>query len=61
MEFEQRVKAVFHNMNGELLLEELDKMYIQRMSYQSGNTPEETAFREGQRDVILFIKQLTEN
>jgi hypothetical protein len=61
MEFEQLVKEVFSNIRGEKLMDELNKMYVQRMSYVTGNSPEETAFREGQKDVVLFLNQLLEN
>ena len=61
MEFEQLVKEVFSNMKGEQLIDELNKMYVQRMSYITGNSPEETAFREGQKDIVLFLNQLLEN
>jgi hypothetical protein len=61
MEFEQLVKEVFSNIRGERLMDELNKMYVQRMSYVTGNSPEETAFREGQKDVVLFLNQLLEN
>ena len=61
MEFEQLVKEVFSNIKGERLMDELNRMYVQRMSYVTGNSPEETAFREGQKDIVLFLNQLLEN
>lgn len=60
MELEQLVKATLSNKNGEQLMHDLNRMYVHRMSYVTGNTPEETAFREGQRDIVLFLNQLLE-
>lgn len=49
---------VFHTPDGAELLKELDLVFASRRSFVQGD-PYTTAFKEGQRDVILFLKQLS--
>ncbi|MCP3870620.1 MAG: hypothetical protein GY703_21515 [Gammaproteobacteria bacterium] len=54
------IKAVFANQKGEQLLAFWEKVYGERLSYEVGNTPEQTAFNEGERAFLLSINQLLE-
>ena len=54
------VKTVFSNPNGEKLLAIWKSVYGDRQSYEPGNTPEDTAFFEGQRAMYLSIMQMIE-
>lgn len=54
------VKTVFSNPQGEKLLEIWKDVYGDRPSYQPGNTPEDTAYFEGQRAMYLSIINLKE-
>lgn len=54
------IKGVFSNQQGEQLMEFWQKVYGERISYERENTPEQTAFNEGERNFYLSIKQLLE-
>lgn len=51
----QLIRNVFSNQNGEKLLAMWKTIYGDRRSYNPGNTPETTAFFEGQRDFYLNL------
>jgi hypothetical protein len=59
--YEEQIHQVFGNKKAEWLLEEWQKMYGDRMSYFADLTPEEVAFREGERSFYLTIKGIIEN
>ena len=59
--YEEQIDVVFGNKNAEWLLEEWQKMYGDRLSYFADLTPEEVAFREGERAFYLHIKGILEN
>lgn len=47
-------RDLFQSKSGEEVLLELTKLFYDRISYTPGDS-HETAFREGQRQVITFI------
>lgn len=49
------VKTVFSNASGEKLLALWKTYYADRISYDPLNTPEQTAYREGERAFFLSI------
>ena len=54
------IKGTFDTELGKKLLEHLEKVFIDRPIYQAGQTHEETAYRQGQADVIKQLrKELT--
>ena len=59
--YEEQIDQVFGNKNAEWLLEEWQRMYGDRQSYYPDATPEEVAFREGERSFYLTIKGILEN
>ena len=50
-------KEVFTSIQGELILEDLGVRFCEHSSTFSVD-PNETAYREGQRTVVLFIKSM---
>lgn len=52
------IKAVFATQQGEQLLEFWEQVYGKRMSFAEGNSPEYTAFLEGERNFYLSIINL---
>ena len=48
-------KDVFDNPNGKKCIEMLKKTFVDRPVFRQGSTFEETAFREGQRDIVTQI------
>lgn len=52
------VKSVFSNQAGDKLRAEWNTMYQRRISYQPDLTPEEVAFREGERNIIQQIEDI---
>ena len=59
--YEEQILRLFDNKNAEWLLEEWQKMYGDRPSYFPDATPEEVAYREGERSFYLTIKGIIEN
>ena len=55
------IKSVFSNQNGGKLMELWQQVYGNRRSFSPGQTPEVTAFFEGQRDFYLFILNTLED
>ncbi len=49
------VKRIFDSADGEILMKYLDDNYFNQISFNEN--PHVTSFREGQRDVILDLKQ----
>jgi hypothetical protein len=60
-EYDQLVKMVFSNEQGTKLLNHWAQMYVTRISYQPGATSEETAFREGERNVVQGVLDILEH
>jgi hypothetical protein len=54
------VKAVFSTRSGKKLLDRWEDIYFNRSSYEPGRPVEDTVYFEGQRSVILSIKQMLE-
>ena len=54
-EVTKQYKDVFDNTNGKKLLESLRETFVDRPIFRQGATFEETAFREGQRDIVRQI------
>ena len=54
------IKTVFANTHGEQLMAFWGKVYGARASYEPGQSPEQTAFNEGERAFYLNIKYLLE-
>ncbi len=55
--FEHTWKKMMDSPDGEVILRNLLEMYSLRTSHVRGD-PYETAFREGQRDVVNFLLTL---
>ena len=55
--FEDTWKKLMDSPDGEVILRNLLEMYSLRTSHVRGD-PYETAFREGQRDVVNFLLTL---
>ncbi len=56
-ELRQVYKTVFTSEDGERVLEDLDARFgLWKTSYPPNS--DETAFREGQRDVVLFLHNI---
>ena len=51
-------KATFGSDDGKSVMEDLEKRCFYNTSTFSRNEPNETAFFEGQRTVLLFIKSM---
>lgn len=58
MQYPQLIKSVFHTQAGDKLRRQWDKMYRERLSFQPGMSPEEVAFREGQRSLVQEIEDM---
>lgn len=58
---QELIRAIFSNTQGDKLMDLWQVRYGDQLSYSPGQTPEETAFREGQRDFYLMIKTLLED
>jgi hypothetical protein len=54
------IKSVFANAAGEELLDVWQRMYGDRMSYVPPMESDEVAYREGERNYFLHIKQIVE-
>lgn len=57
--FEQQVKRVFDNQNGRELIEFLVDAFVMRRAWVKGE-PDTTAFAEGEKNLVLTLKQLLE-
>ena len=57
VELTKTYQRVFKSEDGETVLEDLEKRCnVHNTSFS--NNPHETSFREGQRQVVLFIKSI---
>ena len=54
-DYGQLLKTVFSNKAGDKLLHTWKLNYGDRLSFYAGNSPEETAFREGERSFYQHI------
>jgi hypothetical protein len=57
--FEKSVKKVFDNPSGRELIEFLVDAFVMRRTWVEGK-PDTTAFSEGEKNVVLTLKQLME-
>ena len=57
--FEKQVKKVFDNQQGRELIEFLVDAFVMRRTWVEGK-PDTTAFAEGEKNVVLTLKQLLE-
>ena len=57
--FEKSVKKVFSNPQGEELLEFMMDAFVNRRCWVQGQ-PDTTAFSEGEKNLVLTLKQLLE-
>ena len=55
--FEKQVKKVFDNQQGRELIEFLVDAFVMRRTWVEGK-PDTTAFAEGEKNVVLTLKQL---
>lgn len=53
-------EVFFMSEPGQRVWRELQDEFYHRMSFVHGNSPEDTAFYEGQRAVVIFIAQKLE-
>lgn len=60
-EYLSLIFQVFTTRKGKLLLDVLEDQFIYRKSYNEGDDFATTAFRDGQRDIILSIINHIEN
>ena len=60
-EYEELIRTVFSNQQGEKLLDIWQGMYGDSLSYVQGLSPEDVAFNEGHRAFYLIIKRSLEN
>ncbi len=51
------IKGTFDTELGKKLLEHLEKVFVDRPIYTDGQTIEQTAYRQGQADVIKQIRR----
>lgn len=58
---EQQVREALGNPRGDELMDELQKTYGDRISYQEGLSPEDVAFREGERSLFMTFKRILED
>lgn len=58
-DFEKQVKKVFGNSQGVELLDFLVDAFVMRRTWVEGK-PDTTAFGEGEKNVVLTLKQLLE-
>jgi hypothetical protein len=54
-DYPELLRNVFSNDQGRKLLDIWHVNYGERLSFYAGNTPEETAFREGERSFYQHI------
>ena len=54
----QNYKTVFKSDDGKMVMDDLEKRCFYNTSTFSRNEPNETAFFEGQRTILLFIKSM---
>jgi len=54
----QNYKTVFKSDDGKMVMDDLEKRCFYHTSTFSRNEPNETAFFEGQRTILLFIKSM---
>ena len=57
--FEKQVKRVFDNQQGRELIDFLVDAFVMRRTWVEGK-PDTTAFGEGEKNVVLTLKQLLE-
>jgi hypothetical protein len=57
--FETQVKKVFGNSQGEELIDFLMDAFVNRRCWVQGQ-PDTTAFSEGEKNLVLTLKQLLE-
>jgi hypothetical protein len=57
--FEQSIKKVFHTSEGQELLEFMVDAFVMRRTWVEGQ-PDTTAFSEGEKNLVLTLKQLNE-
>ena len=60
-EITKLIQQVFSTKEGEILLDHLNKTLVDRPVYKPGMTLDQTAFREGQRDIIMQINKEVKN
>jgi hypothetical protein len=58
LEFIELVKIVLKSPEGSQVMDILRAAYLNRSSFRPGIDSLELAFREGQRDVILYLDEL---
>jgi|TARA_B100001059_G_scaffold203224_1_gene211703 hypothetical protein len=54
----QNYKTVFKSDDGKMVMDDLEKRCFYNTSTYNSKEPNETAFFEGQRTVLLFIKSM---
>ena len=54
----QNYKKVFKSDDGKMVMDDLEKRCFYNTSTYNSKEPNETAFFEGQRTVLLFIKSM---
>ena len=54
----QNYKTVFGSDDGKMVMDDLEKRCFYNTSTYSSKEPNETAFFEGQRTILLFIKSM---
>jgi len=54
----QHYKAIFKSDDGKMVMDDLEKRCFYNTSTYNSKEPNETAFFEGQRTVLLFIKSM---
>jgi len=54
----QNYKTVFKSDDGKMVMDDLEKRCFYHTSTFSRSEPNETAFFEGQRTILLFIKSM---
>ena len=60
-EYEELIRNVFSNQQGEKLLDMWQNMYGDQLSFVQGLSSEDVAFNEGHRAFYLVIKRSLEN
>jgi len=54
----QNYKKIFKSDDGKMVMDDLEKRCFYNTSTYNSKEPNETAFFEGQRTVLLFIKSM---
>ena len=54
------IKRILHSPDGEKLLKLLTEEFAERTSFTVGD-PHSTSFKEGQRNVVLFLNDMRES